>query len=266
MLFLARRGQVGDGHQHGGIGVAAQALLNAALAGGALPLVGIGGEPLHDGGFVRVLLLYAGNQCQPCLLPRDALVIPGRGALHHRGDGRADGLLLFGREAAVHKPRILHHLLEAGAQALVGVVAQIAALVFLVAFCLFLLHMRELGGRGAQQQAGDVGLGLVKGGAPELLEGVLVGAHLLRCGWLLQFALCTLQQRRYARQLVLPVPGKEARDGLACGAGLGVLQVELAVDPPIGQASPLAVAHFHGAAGLQARQRHDRRQHDQPAA
>lgn len=87
MLFLARRRQIGDGDQHRGVRFPSQLLLDAALPGRVLPLVGIGGEPLHDGRFVRVLLLHAGNQCQPDFLARDALVVSGGGAVHHRGDG-----------------------------------------------------------------------------------------------------------------------------------------------------------------------------------
>jgi hypothetical protein len=232
----------------------------AALAGRVLPLVRIGGQPLHDGGLVGVFGLHAVEHGEPRLLALEPLFVARGGAGHQRRDGRADDLFLCVCEAPVDQARIRHHLLEAGLQALVGIALQVALLVFLVGLAKLLAHVRDLRRRNGQQDVGDVGLGVLEGVTAQRVVGGLVGAHLLGAHRLLQLVLGAFEQDGDAWQLLAPVPRKEAGDGAARGVDLRVLHVEVAVDPPVDQPVALLVAELHGAAGGEDRHR----AHDQP--
>ncbi|MNM79719.1 hypothetical protein D3C81_916610 [compost metagenome] len=253
MRLLLRRGHVGDRHGQRDAGAGAGIVAHGMLARRVLPVFAEAPQQVHHLRPGRLRGLHVAHHLEPFLLPRHPLGVARLGVLDHGKHRRADLLFLLAGEIAIDQPRIVHHLVEAGIDPLGRVGVQEFLAVLGVALGEFLLHAGNLAGCQRQQQVGHVGHGLLVGAARQLLGGVLEVLDHGRRHRLADLGLGLLQQARDLRQLGLAVPGEEARDGLARERLLGRGDIDVVVDPPVGQPVTLLVPEFHRAACAQRR-------------
>ena len=240
--------------------VGVQALLVARIGrvGRAQHALPVGAQQV--GGSLRLgrrrarFALEASQGAQQVLLAPLALGQPELRLERRRGHRLGDAFALRRTQAPIELLGALDRPLHGGAPALQRVALQEVVLEFGVDLGLLALEVLQLVGLKAGRHGGRVGQGLLRGCAHARAHFFPPAATLGRRGVLHHLVCGAAEQRGVARQLFPAVPGEPARDRLAAIVCLRVVEVDVAVEPPVGQAIRLPVGQAQGAAAGQGQQ------------
>eukprot|EP01136_Pigoraptor_vietnamica_P017582 Opistho-1_new@62940 len=193
----------------------------------------------------------AAQQHQRLLLALAPLLVRQLRAEHRLRHLLAQQRALLGREAAVEVFLTLEELVVALFLHLRGAAIEPVLAVVGVVLRVLAFELLQLGLAQAQHEFGAGGLGALGDGEQALADAVGQLAGLGRRHLGARQALGLLQQADDARQLVLAVPGQQLGEFVAHLRGLGAVEVEVAVEPPVAQLGQVVVGELDRAASPQ---------------